>query len=975
MKQTLAITRKELAAYFGSPMALIFVGVFLAATLFVFFWVDTFFPRGIADVRPLFRWMPILTISLVAALTMRQWSEEQRSGTLEVLLTLPVSKVQLVLGKFLAVMALVALALALTLFLPITVSLMGNLDWGPVIGGYLAAFLMAAAYTAIGLCISSRTDNQIVALISTVLICGLLYLVGAQSITDAAGHSLGTILRALGSGSHFESIERGVIDLRDLTYYLSIAVIFLTLTVLSLDSKRWSHGPTSARYRRSVILTSALVIVNLVVVNLWLYPLSSLRLDLTAQKTYSLSSTTKNLIQGLAEPLTLRAYVSEKTHPLLAPLIPQLQDMLREYEIAGRGKVTAEVVDPATDPAAETEATQTYGIQPSPFQLAGRYESSVINAYFDVLVRYGDQSQVINFRDLIEVQPQPDGTVQVHFRNLEYDLTRAIKKAASGFQSVDNLLASLPGPAKLTLFATAQSLPEALKSVPDTVNKVGQDLASKSGGKFTVEVVDPDAPGAAVTRQQLVSNYKLRPISASLFSDQTYYLDMALTTTDANGKTQTQLIYPSGEYTDASVRSAIESALKRSSTGFLKVVGLWTPPETPTQNQFGQQQAALRTWREVRQQLSQDYTVQAVDLSSGQVPPEVDVLALVSPQNLDDKARYAIDQYLMRGGSVVVATSNYAMALDQFNGGLTLQPIQGGINDMLESYGVKIPNSLVMDSQNEPFPVPVERQVNGMAVQEIQALNYPFFADIRADGMDRTSPIVSKLSAVTLNWPSPVVADPEKNKDRQVTTLLKSSKDSWLRTDPNITPDLTKYPGVGFPVEGQMASQPLAVAVRGSFPSFFAGKSSPLASQPAAAADPNQPTPTPVAQVGGTIESSPDTTRLVVVGSSDFLTDAIFQVSSSLGTDRYLGSLQLLQNAVDWSAEDLDLLGIRARGTISRVLDPMTSGQERFWEGLNYGLALLALVAIAVVWRVWRRREKPMKLTPPAKLPAKDMEP
>ncbi len=219
MKQTLSITRKELSAYFGSPMALIFVGAFLAATLFTFFWVDTFFARGIADVRPLFRWMPILMIFLVAALTMRQWSEEQRSGTLEVLLTLPVSKVQLVLGKFLAVMALVLLALVLTLFLPITVSLLGNLDWGPVVGGYLAAILMAAAYTAIGLFISSRTDNQIVALILSVLLCGALYLVGSSVVTDFAPGALGEILRAVGAGSRFESIERGVIDLRDLVYY------------------------------------------------------------------------------------------------------------------------------------------------------------------------------------------------------------------------------------------------------------------------------------------------------------------------------------------------------------------------------------------------------------------------------------------------------------------------------------------------------------------------------------------------------------------------------------------------------------------------------------------------------------------------------------------------------------------------------------------------------------------------------------
>ena len=105
MKQTLVVARKELNSYFGSPMALIFVGVFLAATLFTFFWVDTFFSRGIADVRPLFNWMPLLLIFLVASLTMRQWSEEQHSGTLEILLTLPVRLSDLVLGKFLAVIA------------------------------------------------------------------------------------------------------------------------------------------------------------------------------------------------------------------------------------------------------------------------------------------------------------------------------------------------------------------------------------------------------------------------------------------------------------------------------------------------------------------------------------------------------------------------------------------------------------------------------------------------------------------------------------------------------------------------------------------------------------------------------------------------------------------------------------------------------------------------------------------------------
>ena len=125
MKQVMSIARKELDSYFGSPMALIFVGIFLLAVLFSFFWVSGFFARGIADVRPLFQWMPLLLIFLVAALTMRQWSEEQRSGTLEVLLTLPVSKVQLVLGKFLAGLFTLALVLTTIWLLIIGLGLLG----------------------------------------------------------------------------------------------------------------------------------------------------------------------------------------------------------------------------------------------------------------------------------------------------------------------------------------------------------------------------------------------------------------------------------------------------------------------------------------------------------------------------------------------------------------------------------------------------------------------------------------------------------------------------------------------------------------------------------------------------------------------------------------------------------------------------------------------------------------------------------
>lgn len=965
MKRVLSITRKELEGYFGSPMALIFVGVFLAVTLFSFFWVDTFFARGIADVRPLFRRIPVLMIFLVAALTMRQWSEEERSGTLEVLLSLPVSPIQLVIGKFLAVMALISVALGLTVSLPITVEMLGNLDWGPVIGGYLAALLLAAAYTAIGLFVSSRTDNQIVSLILAVLACGLFYLVGTRGVTEFFGDNVGEILRAIGSGSRFESIERGVVDLRDLLYYVSLAGIFLTLNSVSLHSKRWSTGERTRPYRRAVQFTSILIVVNLVLANVWAFPLRAqgLRVDLTESQQYTLSQTTRDMLSNLQEPLLVRGYFSEKTHPLLAPLVPEIRDMLREYDVAAGDKMELEIIDPAKHPELEAEANQTYGITPSPFQVSGRYEQSVINSYFDILIRYGDQHVVLGFQDLIEVQ-SGGGSVDVQLRNLEYDLTSAIKKVVYGFQSVEAVLAALEEPAELTVYLTPETMPEQLSDIPNTIEEVAGSIAEESNGKFAYEVVNPDSPDSPVTRQQLYEQYEIQPFAASLFSSESYYLHMILRVGD-----QDQVIYPSGEMTEADIRSSIENTLKRLSPGFLQVVGLWTPSTQPQQTMMGQMQQPISSWQQVQQSLTQEYEVRRVDLSTGQVPSEVDVMVLVGPQGMTDKERFAIDQYLMRGGAVIAAAGNYGIQVDQMQGGLGLKPLEENLSDMLDHYGISVEKSLVMDPQNEPFPVQTTRDVGGTQVREIQAIDYPFFVDIRSDGMASDSPIVSNLPAVTLNWASPIVVDEEKNVGREVTRLLRSSPQSWTRTETNIQPDFESYPQLGFAVGTEQERHTLAVSVQGSFESYFKDKPSPFAGESSteqgeSAEQAGTPTPTPPPSSLATIESSPETSRLIVIGSMEFVDDIVFDLSSSLTQDRYLNSLHFLKNCVAWSTEDLDLLSIRSGGTQTRVLVPLSERAQSFWEGANYVVALLALVVIGLVWNSRRRNEQPMALLP-----------
>ncbi|MAT42695.1 MAG: ABC transporter permease [Anaerolineaceae bacterium] len=947
MRQILAITKKEIKVYFSSLLALIFMASFLGVVLFVFFSVEKFFGRGIADVRPMFEWLPILLIFLLAALTMRQWSEEQSSGTLEILLTLPTSHVQLVIGKFLAVMFMILLALVCTLPLPIMVSFLGNLDWGPVFGGYLASILMASAYAAIGLFVSSRTNNQIVALILTSLISGVFYLVGSNGFTSLFSGSIIDVLRAIGTGSRFESIQRGVIDLRDLIYYLSLSALFLSLNTISIDISRWSKHQT--HYKNNQIRTQALICLNLILLNVWLFPLQGLRVDLTEQKEFTISQTTKDLISNLQEPLLIRAYISEKTHPLLTPLISQVEDMLREYQIAGNNNLSTQVLDPLSDPEIEAEANQSYGIRPTPFQIAGRNESSIINAYFNILVRYGDQSVVLNLDDLIEVS-QGGNSIDVKLQNLEYDLTAAIKKVVYGFQSLDAILAGLNEPAKLTLFITEQTLPENEIDIANLVIQEGQNIQEKSGGKFVFEIVNPDDPNADISRQQLIEQYGVQPFPVQLFSQETYFFHMIL---ESEG--QTQVLYPPTEANEADVRTSIETALKRTASGFLKTVGVWIPPQTPTQDAFGQSQQPLSSYNMVLEQLQKDYNLTLADLASGQVSSQIDTLLIIAPQDLGPVEQYAIDQFLMRGGAVILIASPYKLDVDQFTGFLALTPIQTGIQELLSFYGINLYNQLVLDTQNAAFPVIVTRDAGGMQINEVQAVDYPFFIDVRQNGMADDNMILANLTAVSMNWTSPIMIESAAAELLNTENLLVSSPNSWVTDTTNIQPDFVTYPEIGFQVGENPQSYPLSVSVKGMFPSYFAG-------QPIPEVTNNDGTTTPAANA--TIEKSTENARIVVFGSTALVDDFALQLSNQLSQDYYVNNLRLIQNAVDWSVEDTDLLSIRSRGAAIRVLVPMENSQQLFWEISTYIIVILLLMAIFIYWRYYQKKNQVILFDP-----------
>lgn len=233
---------RELRAYLATPVAWLFTVIFLLLAGAVTFYLGGFFERGQADLQPFFQFHPWLYLVLVPALAMRLWAEERRSGTLELLLTLPIRPWQAVLAKFMAAWIAIGVALALTFPMWLTVNYLGNPDNGVILASYIGSFLLAGAFLAIGECVSALTRSQVIAFILAVTICLLLLMAGyplVQEPLQGLGWSaLANAFAELSLYAHFNAISRGVLDLRDLVYFVLTIGFWLTATVVILDTKR-----------------------------------------------------------------------------------------------------------------------------------------------------------------------------------------------------------------------------------------------------------------------------------------------------------------------------------------------------------------------------------------------------------------------------------------------------------------------------------------------------------------------------------------------------------------------------------------------------------------------------------------------------------------------------------------------------------------------------------------------------------------
>lgn len=244
MKNILSIFKRELRGYFATPVAYVFIVIFLFLTGIFTFYIGGFFERGQADLEPFFRFHPWLYLFLIPAISMRLWSEERKSGTIELLMTLPVTLGEAVLGKFLAAWCFTAIALALTFPMWITVNYLGNPDNTVILFGYLGSLLMAGGFLAIGSCISALTKNQVIAFVISVVICFLIILSGYSIVLDFfrawAPQAVVDAISSFSFLTHFDSIKKGVIDARDVLYFGTLIAFWLYANTLVINVKKAS---------------------------------------------------------------------------------------------------------------------------------------------------------------------------------------------------------------------------------------------------------------------------------------------------------------------------------------------------------------------------------------------------------------------------------------------------------------------------------------------------------------------------------------------------------------------------------------------------------------------------------------------------------------------------------------------------------------------------------------------------------------
>ena len=390
MKRIWTVARREVASFFDHPTAYILVVAFLGLGLFLTF--RTIYASGMATLRPFFDLLPWLFAIFIPAMTMRSLAEERRSGTLEWLLAHPLREVEVVLGKFIGNWFFVLIALMGTIPAAFGLLKVSEADGGIMVAEYIGAGLLAAQGVAIGLWASSLTHNQITSFILAASASFLLVMIGTPVVLIGLPPWLGVSVSNLSVLGHFDNVARGVVDLRDVIYFVSTAGLFLFMSVGVMSRERLSAG--RGAYRRLRTGTAALVAV-VVVLNLLGGNIRG-RLDLTREGLYTLSDGTREILGGLDDIVTLRLVISDELPTELQPTLRDVADLVADLRGAANGQLVVESLNPNDDPESALEA-RNLGVTQNEFNVLRDDAFEVRRGWFGLALLYADQREVIPF--------------------------------------------------------------------------------------------------------------------------------------------------------------------------------------------------------------------------------------------------------------------------------------------------------------------------------------------------------------------------------------------------------------------------------------------------------------------------------------------------------------------------------------------------------------------------------------------------
>lgn len=407
MKNILTITKKELLAFFNNPTAYIIILAFLMLWEFLFF--RNVFLIGEASLRSMFGILPWILLIVIPALTMGALAEEKNEGTLEFLLTHPINQLELIAGKFFGILSFFALAMLFVFPLAFSIGLFGNLDWGQVVCQYLAGVLTAAVLVSIGIFISSLFTSQISAFLVSVIGSFFLIIAGTELVSVRLPLSLAPFLEQLSVSNHFDSMSRGVIDLRDVWYFISFPAVFLGLTYLNMLKNK--YGNKKAAYRN--YQTAFVLLVGIVILSNVVGARIPGRIDLTEGRIYTLTSTTKELASNLPDIVNITLYASDQLPAQYQPVLRDTKDILNDYQTFSQGKIKVAYKNPSADSAIQKEAISK-GVQPMRFNIVSKEEFQAKEGYLGIAVSYGGENEAVPFV----------GSVN----NLEYELSGFLKK-------------------------------------------------------------------------------------------------------------------------------------------------------------------------------------------------------------------------------------------------------------------------------------------------------------------------------------------------------------------------------------------------------------------------------------------------------------------------------------------------------------------------------------------------------------------